>query len=323
MKAWSVQEPQTISSLRLQEQDIPAVGENLLLVKVRAAALNYSDILMIQGNYQVRPPLPFTPGQELAGVVVEANEKSKFIVGQAICSKVDWGAFAEYALVREDMAITIPEQIGFEVASALPVVYTTAMVALTETANLQPGKTVLVHAAAGGVGIATVQIAKALGAIVIATASSEQKCELAKRQGADHAFNYRDAAWYEKVKDVTGGCGVDIVLDSVGGEVCLQSLRCLAWEGELLIVGFSSGEIPQIPANRLLLKRASARGVYWSHDKDQVMLQRVSDRLFDLLQQGKIKPVVNANYELADLPEALKDLAERKSVGKLVLSFDY
>lgn len=322
MSAWFSGDEPGIDHLRIGEAPVPSPGENELLVRVEAAALNFSDLLMIDGIYQIRPPRPFVPGQEIAGTIVEATPQAGFETGTRIASKVLWGGFADYAIVRADMAIRTPKDFDSQHAAALPVVYPTAIVALTECTRVEPGETVLVHAAAGGVGLASVQVAKSLGAVVIATAGSDEKCEIAKANGADHAINYKTTDWVAAVRAATGDDGADIIVDPVGGEITEQSLRCIAWEGRLLLVGFSSGAIPAIPANRLLLRRASAIGVYWSHDRDGEMMRRVIDRMAALCAENRIEPTIGATYAFADLPTALEALRDRGSVGKLVLDMD-
>ncbi len=319
MRAWISGEPPGRASLRLE--DLPTLepdGDNLL-VRVVAAALNFSDALMIDGKYQVRPPRPFTPGQEIAGVVDAAPEDSGFHAGDRIVSKVEWGGFAELARVRSDMAIRVPDGADLIEALALPVVYMTALMALTESARVKPGDTVLVHAAAGGMGVAAVEIAKALGARVIGTAGGAGKRALAREHGADEAVDYGRAGWIDEVKHLTGGRGADVIVDPVGGDIGEQSLHCIARDGVLLVVGFASGRIPKFEAGRLLLKRASVKGVYWTHDHDGPMLARLGEALVAWLADGRINPVVRADYAFEDLPGALDDLRSRRSVGKLAL----
>ncbi len=319
MRAWISGEPPGRASLRLEDRPtLDWDGENLL-IRVVAAALNFSDTLMIDGKYQVRPPIPFTPGQEIAGVVEAAPEGSGFAAGDRIVSKLEWGGFAERAHVRTDMAIRVPEGANLIEALALPVVYMTALVALTECAVVKPGDTVLVHAAAGGVGIAAVEIARVLGARVIGTAGNAEKRALAREHGADDAVDYGHDGWIDEVKHLTGGRGADVIVDPVGGDIGEQSLHCISRDGVLLVVGFASGRIPQFGAGRLLLKRASVKGVYWTHDHDGPMLARMGETLVTWLADRRINPVVRADYELEDLPCALDDLENRRSVGKLAL----
>lgn len=319
MRAWQSPQEKGIDALRVAEMPAPSPRDNELLVRVDAAALNFSDLLMIDGMYQIRPDRPFTPGQEIAGTVAAAGSDAGFDVGARVAGKVLWGGFAEYAILRADMAIALPDGIGARQGAALPVVYTTAMVALIEDAQLKAGDTVLVHAAAGGVGLAAVQIAKASGARVIAAATGAEKRALVLANGADVAIDYAVDDFAEIVMADTDGKGADIILDSVGGEITAQSLRCIAWQGQLLIVGFSSGEIPKIAANRLLLRRAVARGIYWDHDRDAEMVARCTEKLIALCLDGGIKPVVSGGYGFDDLPRALADLRAGGTVGKVIL----
>jgi NADPH2:quinone reductase len=309
-------------NLTLTETEIGAPDAHHMLVRVETAALNFSDLLMIDDRYQIKPPRPFVPGQEIAGTVVEAGAQSGFKAGERIASKIQWGGFAGHALVRGDMAIRIPEGLSSAQASALPVVYTTSVVALTECTIVKPGETVLVLAASGGVGLAAVEVAHHLGARVIAAAGGEDKCALAREHGADETIDYRAPGWSDTVKALTGGKGVDIILDPVGGAACKEALRVLGWQGRLLIVGFASGDIPQIPANRLLLKRASAIGVYWNHDIDRDMLARVSEKLTAMAREGAIRPHIGGAFAFEDLPKALDALGQRRTSGKVVLTLD-
>ncbi len=319
MRAWRSPEETGIAALRVVEAEIPEPRANEIVVEVEAAALNFSDLLMIDGMYQIRPERPFTPGQEIAGTVSTTGADTEIAPGTRVAGKVLWGGFADFAVVRADMAIEIPEEIAVADAVALPVVYTTALIALVEDARMGADDTVLIHAAAGGVGLAAVQIAKANGARVIAAATGRAKCDLVRKQGADVVIDYGSQDFVAAVTEATDGRGADIILDSVGGDVTRRSLRCLAWEGQLLIVGFSSGEIPEIPANRLLLRRAVARGIYWDHDRDGEMVARAAQTLVALCLEGRIRPVVDDRYGFDDLPRALDDLKSGRSMGKLVL----
>lgn len=319
VRAWQSGDP-GIGNLAIVSRPCPHPGDGELLIKVDAAALNFSDLLMIDDRYQVRPARPFVPGQEIAGTVVATGKACGFDPGERVAGKVTWGGFADYVVMRADMAIRIPERLEAAAAAALPVAYTTAMVALTESTRVQSGETVLVLAAAGGVGLAAVQIARALGARVIAAAGGSEKGKLACAHGADIAIDYNQNNWSEGVKSATAGQGADIIVDPVGGEATKEALRALAWEGRLLVVGFSSGEIPAIPANRLLLRRASAIGIYWNHDRDAEMLGRVSQRIGKLLDAGEIAPHIGDTVAFTRLPEALVALAERRTTGKVILT---
>jgi len=322
MHAWRSGTP-GVDQLEQIDAAVPTPTAEEALVRVETAALNFSDLLMIDDRYQVRPPRPFIPGQEVAGTVVAAGERCGLKVGERVASKVLWGGFADYVAVRGDMAIPVPHGISLAAASALPVVYTTSMVALTESTTVKPGETVLVLAAAGGVGLAAVEIARHLGARVIAAAGGSDKCALAKAHGAHEAIDYRNDGWSEQVKTLTGGRGADIIVDPVGGAAAKEAMRVMAWEGRFLVVGFTSGEVPQIPANRLLLKRAAAIGVYWNHDRDAAMLARVSARLTEYLQAGAVRPHIGATFAFDQLPDALRALGDRKTTGKVTISLTH
>lgn len=319
MRAWRSANP-GLDGLELIQTARPEFSADEALVRVETAALNFSDLLMIDDRYQVRPTRPFIPGQEVSGTVIAAGAQSGLDVGQRIASKVVWGGFAEYVVVRGDMAIRVPDDLSFAAACALPVVYTTAMVTLTESTVVKAGDTVLVLAAAGGVGLAAVEIARHLGARVIAAAGGRDKCALTRQHGAHEAIDYRQDNWSDELKRLTDGHGADVIVDPVGGAATKEAMRAIAWEGRLLIVGFTSGEIPQIPANRLLLKRAAAIGVYWSHDRDAAMLKRVSDRLAALLREQAIRPHIGATFGFDRLPEALRALGDRQTTGKVTVS---
>ena len=320
MKAWRSGDIPGIDGLFLADTDPPRPGPGELLVRVEAAAVNFSDLLMIGDRYQVRPDRPFTPGQEVAGVVEEAGPGTEIRPGARVASKLIWGGFAEKAVIRDDMAMRLSDGTAFTAGAALPVVYTTAVVALTETASVTEGDRVLVFAATGGMGIAAMQVAKALGARVIAVASGEAKETVAREEGADVVIPAGAGDFTDRVMAATEGKGAGIVVDTVGGEATARALECLAWRGELLIAGFLSGEVPKIPAHRLLLKGASAKGVYWEHDRDRALVGRAVRRVLEMVGTGAIRPRVDVRYGLADLPHALDALAQRETVGKLVLA---
>ena len=319
MTAWQSAEP-GLAALRRINLPVPVPGDNELLIKVGVGALNFSDALMIDDRYQIRPPRPFIVGQEIAGVVAVAGKATVFKPGDLVTGKVDWGGFGEYALLRGDMAIRVPPKLGMKAASTLPVVYTTAMVALTECTTVKPGETVLVLAAAGGVGLAAVEIARHFGARVIAAAGGADKCALAKAHGAHDSVDYREDGWSARVKELTGGKGVNVIVDPVGGTTAKEALRLIDFDARYLVVGFSSGEIPQIPANRLLLKRAAAIGVYWNHDRDAAMLARVTARLTELAEASAIKPHIGETFAFDQLPQALTALSERRTTGKVLIA---
>ena len=319
MYAWLSGEP-GVENITWGEKPVPHPGNRELLTSVRAAAINFSDLLMIDDRYQVRPPRPFTPGQEIAGVVVAAGEGCQFGPGDRVASKVLWGGFAEYALIRDDMAIAIPEESSLDEAAALPISYTTAVVALTQSTHVESGETLLVHGASGGVGVASIQIGNALGAHVIATAGGPLKCEIARDEGAATVIDYSQEDFANRVTELTDGEGAHVVLDPVGGDVTLKSLDCLAWNGRLLIVGFASGSVAQIPAHRLLLKAQQAVGVYWEHDRDMAAVQGAQSRVLELLHNSQIAPRVDTHWSLHHAPEALSAMKRRMTTGKVVLT---
>ncbi len=320
MRAWRSGAVPGIDGLSLVEIDAPRPGPGEILVRVEAAAVNFSDLLMISDRYQVRPERPFTPGQEIAGVVEAAGPGAAMRPGDRIAAKLFRGGFAEWATARADMAIRLPDGMVAAAGAALPVVYTTAVVALTETASVAADDWVLVFAATGGVGIATMQVAKALGARVIAVATGGEKRALAREEGADLVIDSGTPDLVERTMAATGGKGVRVAVDPVGGDATARALDCLAWRGEILIVGFLSGEVPRLPAHRLLLKGASAKGVYWDHDRDPALVARAVSRLLEMEADGAVRPRVNTGYRLADLPRALEALEQRRTVGKLVLA---
>jgi NADPH2:quinone reductase len=310
------------SELVVSEAPEPVAGPGTLLVDVKAAGCNFFDILMVQGQYQVKPPFPFIPGAEVGGVVREVGEGvTGFAPGDRVFASAGIGAFAERTVVPAKGAYALPEGMSFAEGAALPIVYPTSWAGLVYRAALQPGEDLLVHAAAGGVGIAAVQIGKALGARVLATAGSPDKLEVARRAGADVLIDYRDEDFVERVKAETGGKGADVIYDSVGGDVFDRSLKCIAWAGRLLVIGFASGTIPSVKANRILLKNIAITGLHWgahvTHDPGKI--SETFAALFDLHAKGQIAPVIYDTYPLEELPTALEALASRKTYGKVIV----
>jgi NADPH2:quinone reductase len=278
---------------------------------------------MVQGKYQSKPPLPFVPGAELAGNVREVGPETEgFKAGDRVMGTIPTGAYAERAVVPALAAFRIPEAMTFDEAASFPIVYPTSHLGLIQRAHLQAGEWLLVHAAAGGVGIAAVQIGKALGAKVIATAGGPEKLEVARRAGAEFTIDYRKEDFVERVRAATDGKGADVIYDAVGGDVLNQSLKCIAWSGRLLVIGFASGKIPEVRANRILLKNISLVGLHWGayaiHEPEQI--PKTIAALFELFDAGKIKPLIYKNYTLEALPDALAALGSRASYGKLVIN---
>jgi NADPH2:quinone reductase len=324
MKAWRVHawgEPETMT---LDEVAKSAPEPGQVRIRNHAAALNFFDILQVQGKYQVKPPFPFTPGAEVAGVVDEiGRDVTSVKVGDRVMAIPRGGAFAEYSLAPEASVFPMPSAMSFEEAASMPIVYQTGYFAMTHRYQVQPGEWLLVHAGASGVGMAAIQIAKALGAKVIATAGSEAKLAFAREQGADHTINYIDPVWVDRVKEITAGHGADTIYDPVGGDIFDLSTKCLASEGRILIIGFAAGRIPSIALNRVLLKNISIVGVLWggyvvSHPAYEKLAHAALMKMYDA---GKIRPSVNAVYPFTDAVRGLRELAERKVTGKAVLKF--
>jgi NADPH2:quinone reductase len=321
MKAWLVEQLTPEGSMRLAELPDPVAGPGQYVIAVEAAGLNFLDSLMLQGKYQTKPALPFTPGVEAVGWIVQAGDGAPLTVGTRVTVSGQ-GGYAEKMLVEAKAALPIPSDIpAAEAVSLFGVVYGTSWHALHNRAALQAGETVLVHAAAGGVGSAAVQLAVAHGCRVLATAGGAEKVALARDLGAELAIDYTTEDWVEVVRSHTKGKHADVIFDPVGGEVGEKSMRCLAWHGRYLVIGFAAGPIPHLAANRLLLKEASALGVFWGAAvaADPGLRPHVNDALWKLYRAGKAKPVVRGRFGLSDAPAALATLAGRGSVGKVVL----
>jgi NADPH:quinone reductase len=316
MRAWRVHELGDPSKvLSLDEIDQPTPGEGQVLVKVRAAALNFPDVLMAQGMYQEKPPLPYIPGVELCGEIVETGQR---VIGSPSNGP---GAFAEYALMDADNAWPVPDSMSDEKAASLYLTYQTSYVGLNRRANIKAGDWLLVHAGAGGVGSAAIQLGKAAGAKVIATAGGERKTEVCRSLGADHVIDYTAEDFVPLVKEITEGHGADVIYDPVGGEVFDKSRKVIAFEGRLVVVGFTSGTIPQAPANHALVKNYSVVGLHWGlyRKHDPALFGQVHEELCRLFAEGKIAPLVGQTLPLEELPQAMAAIADRSTVGKVVL----
>lgn len=306
--------------LTLEDLPVPVPGQGEVLVRVHASSINFPDSLTIQGRYQVKHPLPFVPGSEVAGVVERVGPGvATLAIGDRVAAVTQIGGFAEMAVARASGTIRLPDDIPFDFAATFSVTYGTAYLALVEQARIALGDTVLVLGAAGGVGIAAIEIAKAEGAIVIAAASSADKRAAACAAGADHAIGYRDLK--TETRDLTAGRGADIVFDAIGDRFAEPALRALAWQGRYLVIGFAAGEIPRIPLNLLLLKNASAIGVFfgeWASRNPAGAAAHV-EALFDLYRSGAITARIGGRFPLADVPRALVEVMERRAVGKLLI----
>ncbi len=299
---------------------IPAKGQ--VVLDVKACGVNFPDTLIIQGKYQFKPEMPFSPGGEVAGVVKSLGEGVEGVrVGSRVISFTGWGGFAEEVATEASKLIPIPDGMDFATASAFVMTYGTSYHALKNRAQIQPGETLLVLGAAGGVGLAAIEIAKVMGARVIAAASTDEKLAVCKEHGADEVINYTTEDLKERLKALTKGNGVDVVYDPVGGNYSEVALRNMAWEGRYLVIGFATGDIPRIPLNLPLLKGCSIVGVFWGTfvaRNPKGNLQNLQE-LLAWFQTGKIKPLVSATYSLKDAAYALNDMMQRKVTGKVVL----
>ena len=301
----------------------PVVGEHDVLIDVKAAGLNFPDVLMIQGKYQYQPDMPFIPGGECAGVVAAVGAQvTRFKVGDKVLSAGGSGAFCQRIAVNESGAFPMPDGLSFEQAAGVSITYFTSYYALKQRANLQPGETLLVLGAAGGVGTSAIELGKHMGAKVIAAASTDEKLALCKKLGADEVINYSKVSLKDAIKELTGGKGVDVVYDPVGGDYAEQAIRGMAWNGRYLVIGFASGPIPKIALNLTLLKGCSLVGVFWGRfagEEPQVNLQNIA-ALWELFASGKISPVVTDVFPLEQYEQAFNCMIERRARGKVILT---
>ncbi len=310
-------------SLVVETIAAPPLRPGTARVAVHAAGVNFGDTLMIAGTYQEKPPFPFIPGFEIGGEVIEvAPDVATLQPGDRVMGTLSHGAYADEAVVAAEELTTIPAGMDYDVAAGFSVAYGTSHGALDWRARLRQGETLLVHGAAGGVGITAVEIGKAMGAVVIAAAGNADKLAIAKRHGADHLIDYSNEDIRERVRILTAGRGADVVYDPVGGDAFDASLRAIAWEGRIVVIGFAGGRVPQIPANLVLVKNCDIIGFYWgSYRKRKPALVRQSyQQLFRWFDEGKIKPHVSERFDLAEVAEAFRALRTRRSMGKVVLT---
>ncbi|MBI5069098.1 MAG: NADPH:quinone oxidoreductase family protein [Deltaproteobacteria bacterium] len=308
--------------LSVEEVPSPRPGPAQVRVAVAAAGVNFPDTLVIQGKYQLKPALPFTPGAEFAGVVQEVGSEVRHLApGDPVVGFAGWGAFAEEAVAEGTHVLRLPPGLDPVVAACFAMAYGTSWHALQDRAHLQPGETLLVLGAAGGVGLAAVELGKQLGARVIAAASSAEKLAVCRRQGADELVDYGQAGWRDAVKALVGQRGVDVVYDAVGGAWAEPALRLMAWNGRYLVVGFAGGEIPRVPLNLPLLKGYSIVGVYWGEMAARQPREHQANMaaLFGRLARGELRPLISARYPLARAGEALRAILDRKVTGKVAL----
>ena len=313
--------PETDLTVEEIDSPVPSAGE--VLVSVQAAGLNFPDLLCVRGEYQFKPPLPFVPGSEGAGVVTAVGEGvSGVSVDDRVCFNGLSGAFAEEIAIPVTAVTQIPDSMHFEQAAGLTIVYGTSYYALKQRAGLQPGDTLLVLGAAGGVGLSAVELGAAMGARVIAAASSEQKLAIAAEHGAEVGIDYSKEDLKNRIKEMTDGAGANVIYDPVGGELAEAAFRGIAWEGRHLVIGFASGPIPKLPLNLPLLKGAAAVGVFWgswTKREPEAHKQNMAE-LFELFTEGAIQPHVSSTYPLGQFLDAFGEVSGRRAIGKVILT---
>lgn len=311
-----------IDSLRVGELPDPQPGPGEILIRVEAATVNFADTLMVKGQYQVKPDLPFAPGYELAGTVLVANKAGSISPGDRVAAFAFHGGLAEKIVVNSKNAAVLPDSISSEMGGTLPAGYGTSFHALIDRGGLREGEKLLVLGAAGGVGLAAVQIGRALGATVIAAVSSETKAETAVASGAHEVIRYDQHPIREAIDSATGGEGVDVVFDPVGGDMTEQVLRSTRWNGRLLVIGFAAGDIPKIPLNLTLLKGNSIVGVFWGRFTTEEPERHAANfaQIIKWAQEGKIKPVIDRRFNLDEAAEALRWVEERRAVGRVIVT---
>lgn len=322
MRAVRIHELSGPTALRVDEVPTPSVGAGQVRIEVRAAGVNFPDILITRGKYQFKPALPFSPGGEVAGVVAEVGEGVNSVaVGDRVAATMLYGGFAEQVVVPELSVVKLPEAVSFEVGAATLLTYATTMHALVDRASLQRGESLLVLGAAGGVGIAAVELGRLLGARVIAAASNADKLAFCREHGAAETIDYSREDLKERVKALTKGNGVDVVYDPVGGALAEPALRGIAWQGRYLVIGFASGEIPKIPLNLVLLKGCQVVGVFWGSFamRDPARNRAHAEQIFAWVADGKLAPAIDATLPFTDAAEALARIERRQVKGKLVL----
>ncbi len=310
-------------TLVVEDVPSPDLTEGQVLISVKACGVNFPDTLIIQGKYQFKPDLPFSPGGEVSGVIKAVGDGvTNVSVGDRVIAFSTWGGFAEELAVDANRLIKMSDKMEFEKASAFILTYGTSYHALKDRANLQPGETLLVLGASGGVGLAAIQLGKAMGARVIAAASTKEKLDVCAANGADELINYSSEDLRARVKEITQGAGVDVIYDPVGGPLSEKALRDMSWRGRFLVVGFAVGEIPKVPLNLALLKGCSIVGVFWGDfTRREPALNDANNReLMRLFEAGKISPHIHKVYPLTQASEALNELLDKKVSGKVVLS---
>ena len=322
MQAWLCENPVGVDALNWKELPTPQPGPGQVLIRIQAASLNFPDLLIVQNKYQMKPELPFVPGSEYAGTIEAVGEDVKhLVVGQTVACLSGTGGFATHTLAPSKLCLPLPDGFSATDGAAFIMTYATSHHALVDRAQLKTGETVLILGAAGGVGTAAIQIAKAMGARVIAAASTDEKCALCTSLGADETINYSQQNLREALKELTQGRGPDVIYDPVGGELAEPAFRSIAWRGRYLVVGFAGGPIPSLPLNLPLLKGASLVGVFWG-DFARREPQANAAMMVELSQwyaQGKIKPVIDRTLPMSELKAAYTLMGSRSVKGKLVM----
>lgn len=313
------------NTLGYTDVETPQPKEGEVLISVKACSVNFPDTLIIQGKYQFRPAFPFSPGSDIAGIVEKLGENVQHLkVGDTVVGFVPFGGFAEKAIVKAKDCFPKPKGMSMVHASAFLLAYGTSYHALKDRANLQKGETILILGASGGVGLTALELAKLMGAKVIAAASTNEKLELCKQFGADEVINYTTESLKDRVKEITNGKGVDVIYDPVGGHFSELALRAIAWKGRHLVIGFANGEIPKIPINLTLLKGASIVGVFWgafAQKEPKKSLENIQ-QLLTWFVKGELKPHIDKVYVLENAPKALEDMMQRKTKGKIVIDME-
>lgn len=312
-------------ALVLEETNSPQAGSRQVVIDVKVCGVSFPDTLLISGKYQFKPPLPFAPGGEVAGIVKAVGaEVTQFRVGDRVVAFTGWGGFAEEVATDVSRVVALPDEIDFATGAAFSMTYATAYYALRERGQLKAGEKLLVHGASGGVGLASIEIGKAMGAHVIAAASSAEKLEVCRQHGADEVINYTTEDIKERVKALTSGNGVDVIFDPVGGTYAEPALRGMAWYGRYLVIGFAAGDIPRIPLNLVLLKSCEIVGVFWGTfaTREPERNRTYMQEMFSLVATGKLRPLISTTYPLSRAADALSDMLERKVKGKVVLQID-
>ncbi|MDG2308480.1 MAG: NADPH:quinone oxidoreductase family protein [Candidatus Binatia bacterium] len=309
-------------SLVLEDVESPEAGPGQVAVDVRACGVNFPDVLIIQNKYQFKPPLPFAPGGEISGVVKEVGEGvTGLVVGDRILASTGFGGFAEELVIPASHAVPIPDSMDFPTAAAFLMTYGTSYYALKDRGQIQPGENLVVLGAAGGVGLSACELGKAMGARVIAAASSDEKLAVCREHGADETINYSTEKLKDRIRELTGGQGADVIYDPVGGDYSESALRAIAWEGRFLVIGFAAGDIPKIPLNLTLLKSCQIVGVFWGAfvGREPERNKQNTRELFEMFAAGKVKPYVSSSYPLAEAAGALDEIGGRRAKGKIVV----